>query len=43
MIYHIGDWGVQHIDFHVILDVGIKIQFVSIVPVILEFDVTVVV
>ena len=41
MFYHIGDWGDQHIDFHPKLDVGIKIQFIGIVPVILELNVTV--
>ena len=38
MYYHIGDWGDQHIDFHVSLDVGIKILFIGIVAVILEFN-----
>ena len=43
LFYHIGDWGDQHIDFHVSYDVGIKIQFIGIVPVILEFNVIIVV
>ena len=41
MFYHTGDLDDQHIDFHVSLDVVIKIQFVGIAPVILEFNVIV--
>ena len=41
MFHHTGGWGDQHIDFHVNLDVIIKIQFLGIVPVILEFNVIV--
>ena len=42
MFYHTRDLGDQHIDF-VSLDVVIKIQFVGIVPLILEFTAIVVV
>ena len=41
MFYHIGDWSGQHFNFDVILDVGIKVQFIGIVPV--EFNVIIVV
>ena len=41
MFYHVGEWGDQPSDFHFSLDVGIKIQFIGIVPVILEFNVIV--
>ena len=41
MFYHTGDWGDQLIDCYVSVDVGIKIQFIGIVPVILEFNVIV--
>ena len=39
MFHRIGDWGDQHVDFHLSFDVDIKIQFIGIVPVILEFNV----
>ena len=41
MFYHVGDWGDQHINFDISLDVGMKIQFIGIVAVILEFNVIV--
>ena len=38
MFFYIGDWDDQQIDLNISLHVGFKIQFASIVPVILEFN-----
>ena len=38
VFYRVGDWDDLQIDLHVSLHVGFKIQFVSIVPISLEFN-----